>query len=401
MTIGFPRSIRALSADNRRGRIWSVLLSATLLTAWGGWLFGAEITMYVKTERARLEATGQPHAVETQVAGRVAVSHIVLGQRVEKGALLLEIDAQEFVLELSVREARIKGLREELAALARVLDAEQQVLAELDHSYRAQLEEKRVQRDKAASEAAFAAEKASRMSSVKGHGLPELAVMNAENEAAVKKADVQAKGLSVKVLSANKQTEKTVRIARIAEFDKERARLSGELEISEAGAVKLRDQIERHKVVAPVTGQIGEVAQVVEGAFVQAGKRLATIIPDGELIGVARFSAYDSVGRIKPGQAARLRLAAFPWTQYGSVVGQIRSVATEPHDGLVQVEMRIDRTSSARIPYQHGLSGSLEVAVERISPAEIVLRAAGRLLAGQPISNAPHKSGGAVASPAE
>ncbi|MCU0661505.1 MAG: HlyD family secretion protein [Myxococcota bacterium] len=382
MTAGFPRSIRVLSSDNRKGRWRSALIAAALLLCWGAWLFFSEVTLYVKTDQARLEVTGLPHPVESQVAGRVLASHLVLGQRVAKGDLLLVVDARAFTLELAVVEARNAGLREELAALGRVLEAERKVIGELDHAYRAMLGERRMEHDKASSDAAFATDKANRMSGLTGHSIRELDVMNAEADAAGKRADALAKQFSVKALSANKETEKIVRLAHIAELEKEQARLGGELATSEAAAEKLRDQIEQHRVLAPVAGQIGEISALVQGAYVQAGERVATVIPGGELVAVARFAAYESVGRIKPGQVARLRLAAFPWTRYGSVLGTVSSVATEPREGLVQVEMRVDRKGSTRIPYQHGLNGTLEIAVERVSPAEIVLRSAGRLLTG-------------------
>lgn len=393
MTTGFPRSIRVLSSDNRQGQWRSALVAVALLLCWGAWLFGAKITLYVKTDQARLEVTGLPHQVESQVSGRVVASHLVLGQRVAKGTVLLEVDSRELELDLSVVEARTQGLKGELAALEREVDAEQNVIAELDHSFRAQLGEKRVQKDKATSAAAFATDKASRLSGLKSQGgIPELDVMNAEADAADKRAEVQAKRLSIKALSADKETEKTMRLARIAQLEREQARLEGDLATSEATAGKLRDQIERHRVLAPVAGQIGEISALVQGAYVHAGERVATVIPDGELVAVARFGAYESVGRIKPGQAARLRLAAFPWTRYGSVLGTVSSVATEPREGLVQVEMRVDRQSSPLIPRQHGLNGTLEIAVERVSPAEIVLRAAGRLLTGTAPTEAPQQN---------
>ena len=45
------------------------------------------------------------------------------------------------------------------------------------------------------------------------------------------------------------------------------------------------------------------------------------------------------------------------------------------------VELGLEQALSFPVPLQHGLPGTLEVEVERISPAALVLRVAGRSLA--------------------
>jgi hypothetical protein len=45
------------------------------------------------------------------------------------------------------------------------------------------------------------------------------------------------------------------------------------------------------------------------------------------------------------------------------------------------VELRVDPSRPCRIPLQHGMPGSVEVAVERVTPVALILRLAGRMLA--------------------
>jgi membrane fusion protein (multidrug efflux system) len=54
-------------------------------------------------------------------------------------------------------------------------------------------------------------------------------------------------------------------------------------------------------------------------------------------------------------------------------------VAGEVQDGTVRVELAVGPDAARRIPLQHGLPGSVEVWVERLSPAALLLRQAGRL----------------------
>lgn len=56
-------------------------------------------------------------------------------------------------------------------------------------------------------------------------------------------------------------------------------------------------------------------------------------------------------------------------------------VASEVRDGHVRVELGVDPDGASPIPLQHGLPGTVEVRVERLAPATLVLRAAGKLLA--------------------
>nr|MCH9685310.1 hypothetical protein [Deltaproteobacteria bacterium] len=60
---------------------------------------------------------------------------------------------------------------------------------------------------------------------------------------------------------------------------------------------------------------------------------------------------------------------------------RVQTVGHEPRDGAIVVELSIEYVPST-ITLEHGLPGSLEVELERVSPASLLLRAAGRRLTG-------------------
>ena len=70
----------------------------------------------------------------------------------------------------------------------------------------------------------------------------------------------------------------------------------------------------------------------------------------------------------------------FPWAEFGTLSATVHRVAQEVREGKVRVELRIEPESTFRSKLQHGMPGSLEIAVERTSPASLVLRMAGQLL---------------------
>jgi membrane fusion protein (multidrug efflux system) len=136
--------------------------------------------------------------------------------------------------------------------------------------------------------------------------------------------------------------------------------------------------MERRTIRAPAAGHVGETANVRVGQVLAEAAHVATIVASGDLRVVAGF-APAAFGRVRPGQRARIRLDAFPWTEYGALRATVANVATEVHDGEARIELTVDPASATRIPMQHGLPGQVDVTVEETSPASLVLRAAGRL----------------------
>jgi len=128
-------------------------------------------------------------------------------------------------------------------------------------------------------------------------------------------------------------------------------------------------EITRRRILAPVSGKFGEVAILGPGASVAAGDKLCAIIPSGELRVIAEFAPSAALGRIRAGQHAHLRLQGF-----GSIPAHVTGVGGEIRDGTVRVELAVD--PSTTIPLQNGLPGTVEVQVENVSPATLLLRAA-------------------------
>jgi hypothetical protein len=83
---------------------------------------------------------------------------------------------------------------------------------------------------------------------------------------------------------------------------------------------------------------------------------------------------------VRAGQTARLRLDGFPPAQFGNIGAVVSTSAHELRDGRVRVELALTGLPGG-VPAQHGLPGRVEVEVEQLSPAALVLRAAGLGLA--------------------
>jgi len=186
--------------------------------------------------------------------------------------------------------------------------------------------------------------------------------------------------LPIAQLEREQRTRGSQTLARIEALRGALASLEGQRATAAAETRVLEQQIELSAVRAPVSGRIGEVAPLNVGAYVKPGDRLFSVVPPGDLRAVADFVPADALGRVRPGQSARLRLEGFPWMQYGTVSATVTRVGSELRDGRVRVELAIHPDPASSIPMQHGLPGTAEIDVERVTPARLVLRAIGARL---------------------
>jgi membrane fusion protein (multidrug efflux system) len=226
--------------------------------------------------------------------------------------------------------------------------------------------------------ARFAEQELSRLELLRAeHLIPERDYQRGRADAEHARAAVETVKLSLVRLEQEQNTHDRDRLAALDQIHAQIARIDGQLRGSRAAAMRLNAEAERYVVRAPASGRLGEVAVLRAGSFIRAGDRLGVVVPAGNLIAVAQFSPSSAIGRIRPGQTARLRLDGFPWTQYGTVDATVLRAANEIRDGAVRVELAIDAHSNPSIAVEHGLPGSAEVAVERITPLALLLRTAG------------------------
>lgn len=382
MAVPFFRTLRALETDRSP---WSAaLLAASLLLAAAGlaWLLAGRVGVYVATGEARVEVDAAAHAVESPVAGRIVANRMVVGEVVAAGAVLVELDAAVETLELGEEETRLTAATRELLVLSEQVAELASGDPKAGQAGEAGKAEAQARLREAQAEARLAEEEAGRLERLHREGqVSEVELGRARAEAAKRRAAVEALTMASSRVSFAEQSAQSERRVRRTDVAAEMARLEGERDRAAAAVAVLAARVERHTIKAPAEGTVGEVAPLGRGAFVEEGERLGSIVPAGKLRVLASFPPQMVLGRVRPGQAARLRLEGFPWTEFGTVPAVVARVASELRDGRVRVELDVAPPTSSRIPLQHGLPGSVEIEVERVSPGILLLRAAGQLLA--------------------
>lgn len=87
-----------------------------------------------------------------------------------------------------------------------------------------------------------------------------------------------------------------------------------------------------------------------------------------------------ALGKLRLGESAVLRFQGFSPEQYGVMSARVTRVADEIRNGQIEVELAVNSPVRGPIPLRNGLPGWVEVEVERISPATLILRSAGDLM---------------------
>ncbi|MBK8043027.1 MAG: HlyD family efflux transporter periplasmic adaptor subunit [Haliscomenobacter sp.] len=111
--------------------------------------------------------------------------------------------------------------------------------------------------------------------------------------------------------------------------------------------LKLRMEafLKKNILVAPFDGVVQIVGRnVTSGQFVQEGDELLVVLPKGErqLIGEMQIPFTES-GKVRTRQKVVIRVNGYPYTEYGSVIGEVswKSKVTRKVDGLVVVPIEV------------------------------------------------------------
>ena len=385
MAIAFSRTIRSLEAHRYIGSILFTFLIILLLGAWVVWSLLARVTIYEVSNSARLEVDTAVHPIEAPVSGRVSAVRVSVGQQVQQGDSLVELDAETEMLQLQEGQTQPDNLISQIKARRSESEAEERALKELAGTRRAALDEARGKLRETEASLQFGRIEAERLETLYRGGLiAELEYLQAKSEVQRKEATAASHRAAINRLEQEYLTQERDRQSRLERLKGEVSLLQSQLTTQTATLDRLEHEVQRRLLPAPTSGQIGEMADLRVGTFVQVGDKLGTIIPAGQLRIVADFLPKSASGRIRPGQQARLKLDGFPWSQYGRLRAVVTNVAREAREGKIRVELKVLENDSAALILQHGLPGTVEIEVEQFSPAILALRAAGQLLDPQP-----------------
>ncbi len=134
--------------------------------------------------------------------------------------------------------------------------------------------------------------------------------------------------------------------------------------------VKLKSRSELLELRAPVDGTVQQLAVHTEGGVVTEAQPLLVVVPANDKLEIDAQVENKDIGFISTGQAAEVKVEAFPFTRYGVLGGKVinvslDAVADEKRGLLYQTRILLDQdwleVEGKRIQLVPGMSVSVEI----------------------------------------
>ena len=111
-------------------------------------------------------------------------------------------------------------------------------------------------------------------------------------------------------------------------------------------AQDLAKQDHRHGLLelkAPQNGRVKDLATHTAGTVTQPDTILMTLVPDDETLHAEVWLSNEDVGFVRPGQAVKLKFAAFQFQKYGMLDGKVEQIAADAAE-------KAESTADPRLP---------------------------------------------------
>jgi len=86
-------------------------------------------------------------------------------------------------------------------------------------------------------------------------------------------------------------------------------------------------RLDHMTLIAPVDGAVAALAVTHVGQVVTASQEVMRLVPLGGALTIQAYVGNDDIGFVSPGQAAAVKLDAFPFTRYGVLEAEVTEVA--------------------------------------------------------------------------
>jgi len=134
---------------------------------------------------------------------------------------------------------------------------------------------------------------------------------------------------------------------------------------------------QKYLLKAPVAGKLTYLKFWSSNQFVNAGDEVMVIVPDKQeaVIGKVLMPIQNS-GKVKTGQKVNIYLQNFPFEEFGTVHGQVKSISLVPKDNLYAIEITLPqglKTSyNKNLVFKQEMQGNAEIITEDLRLMERV-----------------------------
>jgi len=300
-------TLRAVSPQEVRLRpapIWSQALIWTII---GTASLAFVYAIFAKIDEVilapgELQPLGADRPIKAPFAGVVKEILVKEGQQVWMGQPLIRLDpdvsgkrAQTLTQQLKLErtrfteesrsiEARAQSLRERMDGLVRSLRTEKQIYDQI------------------------------RPLAEQG-GIQRMQVLQQRNRVEQLQSEIAQARANLQEVQAQLLKMKQESLRELADLDRQ--------------LTEVQDTQDKEVLRAPLSGVIFDLVPSSPGYAASAGETLVKVVPGG-ILEAKVFLTNRDVGFVKRGMPAQIRVDTFPYTQFGSIPGRLKSVGTLP-----------------------------------------------------------------------
>ena len=126
---------------------------------------------------------------------------------------------------------------------------------------------------------------------------------------------------------------------------------------------------ERYLLKSPIQGQLTLSRFWSEHQFVKVGEEVVTVVPDNTQPIIAKVKMpMKNSGKVKPGQKILIKLAAYPYQEYGQLESRVDSISLVPRENSYTIEARLSNplltSFNKTINFNQEMQGKAEIVTE-------------------------------------
>ncbi|WP_444925974.1 HlyD family secretion protein [Microbulbifer sp. TRSA002] len=365
------------------------------MAAWVTWFFTQKVTTYSVSEQAKLEQEHNTVHVTTQRAGRVIAIHAELGDELNAGDLLVQLDTSIFDLTLmgdskvsDSLASQLESIKQEQNLMSRKYQEDDAALRDqlqiAKQKHQLQLSNQKIQADVASRyEMLLEKQQSSELDYLSAKRIYQQMVMDTLG------AESEIKSLEDRLEQASSEYQ-----LELSDLQQRRAETEKELAEVETRIKQSSLAVNEQQLRAPISGTLASLSEIREGEVIALGQHLATIQASGRISVQAFFPPALALGHIQVGQSARVKLDGFSWARYGQLYARVERVASAVQQDRILVQLALVGDTPPRLPLLHDLPVRVEIATGTKTPYQLLLQRAGEILTGESGDN--FTAGGAL-----
>ncbi len=180
-------------------------------------------------------------------------------------------------------------------------------------------------------------------------------------------ADLIRKQAEVRTVSL--QAEQTIQKLQVEKID-----LQAKLRQTEKLLIQAKARLKQLSLTAPVDGFVLSLNLGNSGEFVQIGQTIAEIAPQGTPLVLSAVLPDREAGFVEVGDAAQVKLDAYPFQDYGIISGKVTSISADAKSNeqlgaVYRLEIALDRNhvkaNNQEIKFKAGHTASAEIIIRR------------------------------------